>query len=694
VLVGWSGADWKIIHRLVDEGKMPVTRRLVENGVAGSLTTLHPQVSPLLWTSIATGKRASSHRVNGFVEVDGASGLVQPVTADTRKSKAIWEILDEDGIRCNVIGWFASHGQRLRNGNLVSDMYPVPTGSPGQEWLPAASDTYDQADLVDALDPLRISPDEIDAESVSYFVPRWQEIDQSLDVRLARLRLYLAQAFSIQAATTWLMEHKAWDFTAVHFPTICDLCHIFLPYYRSETDHRLSFDLEVYGRAVEAGYELHDMMLGRLIGLAGPAATIFVLSDHGFRIDQSDWQPNARILRRSSKSYRQRGLFAAAGPGLMEDKLIHGGSLLDIVPTLLAFFGLPIGDDMEGKPLLQAFLVPPRIQSITSWETSNRQQPKSETQRLTPQQIRSWINYYSDLGYVDPIGLHGSVDAESVTIQNNWVLAMSLCDGKRWMDALPLLQEIYELFPENDDFAAVLTRCQMQLGLFNEATEMAEAALEMFSDESRSLTLNAQLQYELKDYESAYQFLKAARRLAPKNLSLLEQIGMTLVQLRRWDEAAQICRQVINLDANHALAWIGLAHAQLHSRRYSEAVDSALTAIGLEFGQPLAHYNLGMALIRLNELDRAADAFETALRFSPAFFAAHRWLQEIYRRRGQNEMAMVHANAWAGRAAHRTRHREHVEQLRLEYRERTIQRNRARQMTRQALRRTDRTRTL
>jgi tetratricopeptide (TPR) repeat protein len=260
----------------------------------------------------------------------------------------------------------------------------------------------------------------------------------------------------------------------------------------------------------------------------------------------------------------------------------------------------------------------------------------------------------ADLGHIDAALAHGAVGVGSVATQNRWTLARSLCDGSRWVEALPLLQELYELFPENDEFAAMLTTCQIRLGLLDEASEMAEAALEMFSDEARSLTLNAQLQYERGDYLSAYHFLEAARRLAPENQSVLEQIGMALIQLRRWEEAEKICRQVINLDADHALAWIGLAHVPLHFRHYPEAVDSALTAVGLAFEQPLAHYNLGIGLIRLNDLDRAEQAFETTLRFCPRFFGAHRWLQEIYNRRGQTEMALVHANAWANRLKHKT----------------------------------------
>ena len=50
LLVGWDAADWKVIHPLMDAGKMPTVARLVERGAMGKLATLHPILSPMLWT--------------------------------------------------------------------------------------------------------------------------------------------------------------------------------------------------------------------------------------------------------------------------------------------------------------------------------------------------------------------------------------------------------------------------------------------------------------------------------------------------------------------------------------------------------------------------------------------------------------------------------------------------------------------
>ena len=80
LLIGWDAADWKVIDRLMEEGKMPNIAGLVERGVMGNLATLYPSLSPMLWTSIATGKRPYKHGVWGFTEPDPATGTIRPVT--------------------------------------------------------------------------------------------------------------------------------------------------------------------------------------------------------------------------------------------------------------------------------------------------------------------------------------------------------------------------------------------------------------------------------------------------------------------------------------------------------------------------------------------------------------------------------------------------------------------------------------
>ncbi|MDQ2868132.1 MAG: alkaline phosphatase family protein [Verrucomicrobiota bacterium] len=134
LLVGWDSADWKIIQPLLDRGELPVLQRLIEGGVMGNLASLRPMISPMLWTSIATGKRPYRHGVCGFIEVDYEMNTVVPVSASTRKCRAVWDILHEAGLRTHVIGWFATHPAEPINGVCVSDRFASPAPHPGAPW--------------------------------------------------------------------------------------------------------------------------------------------------------------------------------------------------------------------------------------------------------------------------------------------------------------------------------------------------------------------------------------------------------------------------------------------------------------------------------------------------------------------------------------------------------------------------------
>lgn len=95
LLIGWDAADWKVITPLIDQGLMPSLENFINHGVMGNLATLRPVLSPMLWNSIATGKRPNKHGILGFMEPDPQSGGFRALSSTSRKVKAIWNILTQ-----------------------------------------------------------------------------------------------------------------------------------------------------------------------------------------------------------------------------------------------------------------------------------------------------------------------------------------------------------------------------------------------------------------------------------------------------------------------------------------------------------------------------------------------------------------------------------------------------------------------
>ena len=126
LLIGWDAADWEMIDPLLESGQMPALAQLIQGGMRGNLATLQPVLSPMLWTSIATGKRANQHGICGFTEpLPDASGI-GPVRSTSRKCKAIWNILSQSGLKSNIVGWFATNPPEPINGVMITDQFLRP----------------------------------------------------------------------------------------------------------------------------------------------------------------------------------------------------------------------------------------------------------------------------------------------------------------------------------------------------------------------------------------------------------------------------------------------------------------------------------------------------------------------------------------------------------------------------------------
>ena len=68
------------------------------------------------------------------------------------------------------------------------------------------------------------------------------------------------------------------------------------------------------------------------------------------------------------------------------------------------------------------------------------------------------------------------------TLQAIEQAARACMDGSRYEQALPLLEEIHHHTPGRTDWAQLLARCQLRLGLLDEAAATASATLTTFDE--------------------------------------------------------------------------------------------------------------------------------------------------------------------------------------------------------------------
>jgi tetratricopeptide (TPR) repeat protein len=641
LLVGWDSADWKLIQPLMDSGAMPALESLVNAGISGNLTTLEPQLSPMLWTSIVTGKMAYHHGVPGFTEVDPRSRAIVPVSAATRKCKTVWEILAERGLKSHLVSWFATQGERDIPGKMVSNMYghvpEVPADLDPASWPPPPPGTYWPESLADLLNEDRLSPHDIDPDEViRLFIPHAPQIDQSIDKRLWQLAKRLSEAFTAHNAAVRLMEiDPEWDFFAVYYRTIDEICHQFMHYHPPKMDGIRDEDFEMYQEVVQGAYRLHDLMLQRLLQLAGPETAVMLVSDHGFHSDHLRPKFTPRVPAGITVWHRPQGVFVAKGEGFREDELIFGARLLDITPTILHYFGLPVGKDMEGRVLEDAFAVQRPVETIPSWEATTA---VSRTRiPLSDQENRVLLDQFVALGYIDEIPEDNSVAIADTNRENDWNMARAYLYAGKAEAALPLLESCFHAQPFRSDYAQVLANCQLQLNLLQEADATIDQARDHFGRTENADLIKASIAVARKDFSVALELLQGVQDKMPQEVQIQLFLARCYAALRRWDDGLTAVARVLAADPDNAQAFLVKSRIEQHQKRSQDAIDSALAAISLQYGNPLGHYLFGTALLQLNMLQEAEKALRNCLQLAPRFLPALRMLTRTYHRLGDFE---------------------------------------------------------
>src|SRR5262249_2998863 len=451
------------------------------------------------------------------------------------------------------------------------------------------------------------------------FISEAAKIDQQKDKRLSSFAKILSDNASIHAVATALMENEPWDFTAVYYDGIDHFSHAFMAYHPPRVEWIKDEDFALYKDVVKGAYRFHDMMLERLLDLAGPETTVILCSDHGFESGSQRPHGTPREPAGPAAWHRQYGIFVMAGPGIRCDERIYGASLIDLTPTILTLFDLPIGEDMDGRPLLEAFEEVPKVKTIPSWEQVDGESGMhSGAQQLDPVQANELMQQFAALGYIEDPGADKEKAAESAEIEAKYNVARTYLWKGRPEQARPLLEEIVRRRPWEDRFLVQLASCYFQAGYLAQAERLLFAIADgSESDTPGTKLLWAQIKLARGDLGGALQALLAAEEMHPRSPGVYIQIGDTYVRLLQWQNARIAYENALALDEDNARAYLGLSTVYRRLGDNQQTVDHALRAVSLLHRLPLAHFNLGVGLVRSGDHERARLAFETALRFQP-----------------------------------------------------------------------------
>jgi predicted AlkP superfamily phosphohydrolase/phosphomutase len=405
LLLGWDGATWDVIDPLLRKGEMPTLRRLLERGSRGEIVA-EPQViqpfansasagarTPALWETVITGKRPLLHGIwdfecKTFAGVEQAvpfriagdhGGTTVPTTSDMARAERLWHMLDRAGISTAVVGWPTTWPARraVKHGIISSPL--------AREDLP---DTMQPNGAVDVR-ALCSDTDSTTHQVMRHLfalpatdlaLPPWKTAETALEADLLKAFFwdYKDDMCNVRVALELEARHRP-DFLAVYLSLVDITQHKFWRYYQPELFADVPPEhVARYGHAIEFAYESFDAHLARLLEAMGEGTTVIVLADHG----AGPWVFGGlqgfleTALKRSHPEYsgnhRLNGMLVAHGPGIAADRQLEQPKHVDVTPTVLHLFGLPIGEDMPGRVLremMQGGAVARPTRSIGTYQT-------------------------------------------------------------------------------------------------------------------------------------------------------------------------------------------------------------------------------------------------------------------------------------------------------------------------------------
>lgn len=633
LLIGWDGADWKVINPLIEAGLMPNLEKMVNKGTIGNLATLDPPYSPMLWTSIATGKRPFKHGVLGFYEPDPDGKNVRPVLSISRKCKAIWNILTEKNYKTHVVGWWPSHPAEEINGIAISNLYQRAGNDNEENWsIPQYSVSPESQ--TQHFKKLRIHPSELTSAHILPFIPDLAKINRYGSKYIEPLVQILAENSSLHAAFTNIIRTQDWDFASVYFDMIDRVCHEFMKYHPPYRSHIPKDEFDLYKDVVKGIYRFSDMMLGRLMELADESTTIMIVSDHGFQPDSLRPRNIPHEPAGIAYEHSPYGIFCITGPGIKKDSLVHGAGVLDITPTILQLLDLPIGDDMDGTPLLSVFEQPTIPKTIPSWDFENEEKSKPTIDFTENQEfIDDMMQQLVELGYIEKPNEDKEkafMDASRFCEIN---LARSYMDGGQVEEASKIFEKVYQENPNKPWVIYRLAICCQMLGDHNKCRNLIEILKTgHFYDLSFINLMEASILMAEGNYKASLDLLKSIENKVPEyTQNIYLKIGRCYSMLGKPEDAerALLKELSINFENPHAHQFLGAIN--FNQGKYEKAEENLLNSISLSYSLAESHFLLGRVLLSKGDYEAACDAFEVCLSIAPFNNHARQLLAYTYR---------------------------------------------------------------
>lgn len=646
LLLGFDGLDWDVARPLMDAGRMPNLARLVERGVHGDLDTLQPILSPVIWTTVATGRSPADHGIVDFLGTDAAGNPV-PVTSNLRRTKAFWNVLSEAGESVGVVAWWATWPAEPVRGFLVSDRVAYQLFGMGDRGAPEVGKVHPPG-AWEELEPLVTRPEEISpAEIASFLDPT---VDAPLDAQdrslLEQFAAVLASTKTYAAMALKLHEEHEPRVGAYYFEGTDTAAHLFMRYAPPPLPEVEPVRQRRFAPVVARVYEQHDRILGRFMEQADERTVVMLVSDHGFRSGVTRPTSESRVESPTAASWHARfGVIAAAGPGIREGTRIREASVEDVLPTMLALLGMPVPDDFAGRVLTEAlterFLEENPVRRIDTFEDPDVSHDPRRFATASADD-RAILEELVAIGYVSASTLTGGGDGSTTgsgdgsttgggdgsaqggdgtgtglgaNARNN--LGTILLNQGDLDAAIDEFRAAVELAPDFVPARVNLAHALLRVGEPDRAIAELERSLELDATHDRALSLLAAIHVDEGRAEKALEIARSTTESHPRSAHARAALARALEATGNLEAARDAWRRASELspDDPEPLNSLGNTHERVGD--WEEAARWYARALEADPRYAPAYNNLALQYQRLGRLDEAREVYEEGRRRLP-----------------------------------------------------------------------------
>jgi predicted AlkP superfamily phosphohydrolase/phosphomutase/tetratricopeptide (TPR) repeat protein len=630
-VIGVDSADWDLLEPLMEAGALPHLRALRDRGAWGTLRSMTPTLSPILWTTVATGRLPEDHNVLDFLMNDPSTGQEVPISRLFRKVKTLWNIASDLDISNMTVGWWATWPAERVTGQMVTDrvaysLFDIPVGSP------LFGATYPES-LFEEIRDLLVPEESITYEDLRAIadVPQ-AEFDRAragLDTPggykdpISHLIKILASTQSYHRIALHLLTRHHPKLGLVYFEGLDEVNHRFAHFMPPEmglvrgTPPAL---LSAYKDAVLSFYRFQDRLIGDLVEASGDDAIIMVVSDHGFANGQerpTDIPPD--IEGKPGRWHTLDGVIIAAGPPIRAGHVTSKMNLLDVTPTILALMGLPAAADMPGRAITELIdpQAGPRVAQVPVPSYDALGEPlQTGTAAFESTQDPEVVSKLQALGYIQ-----SGASAQQSGTPTYHINAGRIFLEKHDLDrAEAEFSQAREKAPRFDQALLGLAQVKVMRGRPDEAIPLLEEAIRAARDPMpEALTRAASIYVKAGLHQRGLEFLGSLHLQGRHEAYRLAAMGKLEESRGNLAEAVTAYKEAVRIDPSVEPALAGLYTVMTRQGALDDLAAALKESLGVESVRLSVRVSnwLALTLERQGRRTQARSVLAVALKASP-----------------------------------------------------------------------------